>query len=95
MEDFNFNRFIKKFKRKNLKALDYFVCKYSNFIFKVCNAVLNDRELSKECVNDVILKIWDNIESFICTDENFLCWIASIAKYTAIDRLRKEAKHYK
>lgn len=89
-----FDNFIKGLRKQNLKSLDYLVDNYSNLIFKTCNAVLNNREISKECVNDVILKVWNNIDSFDRSNEKFAVWILAIAKYTAIDRLRAESKHY-
>ncbi|WP_297521303.1 sigma-70 family RNA polymerase sigma factor [uncultured Clostridium sp.] len=90
----DFDDFIKKLKRKDLKALDYLVLNYSNIIFKYCNGVLNNRELSRECVNDVIFKIWNNIDSFDRKEEKFIVWVLAISKYTAIDILRKESKYY-
>lgn len=86
--------FIKELKKKDPKALDYLVDNYSNLIFKIANGILNDRELSKECVNDVILKIWNNSKSFNREENKFNLWVMAISKYTAIDMLRKEKKHY-
>ena len=89
-----FDIFIKKLKKKDLKALDYLVENYSNVIFKYCNGVLNNRELSKECVNDVIFKVWNNIDSFDRKGEKFIVWVLAISRYTAIDMLRRESKYY-
>lgn len=86
--------FIKALKKKDSKALEYLIDNYSNLIFKIANGVLNDRELSKEVVNDTILKIWENASSFNKEDDKFNIWVMSIAKYTAIDMLRKEKRHY-
>ncbi|MGG5460989.1 sigma-70 family RNA polymerase sigma factor [Clostridium sp. B9] len=87
------NNFIRHLKKKNPKALDYVFDNYGNLIFKVAYSVLNNRELSEECVNDVLLKIWNNIDSFHKGDEKFKAWIIVMTKYTAIDMLRKEKKH--
>lgn len=86
--------FIKALKKKEPKALDYIVDNYSNLIFKIANGILNDRELSKECVNDVILKIWNNSKAFNREENKFNLWVMAISKYTAIDMLRREKKHY-
>lgn len=85
--------FISQLKRKNPKALDYMFESYGNFIFKVAYSVLNNRQLSEECVNDVLLKIWNNIDSFNKGPESFKGWVIVISKYTAIDILRREKKH--
>lgn len=79
-------------KSGDTEALEYLIDSYCNLIFKVCYTILNDRELSKECVNDVLLKIWDNIEGFYGEEKQFKNWICTISKYTAIDRLRREEK---
>lgn len=87
------NNFINQLKKKNPKALDHVFENYGNLIFKVAYSVLNNRELSEECVNDVLLKIWNNIDSFNKGDEKFKAWIIVMTKYTSIDILRKEKKH--
>lgn len=84
--------FISGLRHRDLKALDYLVDNYSDLALKVSYSVLNNRELSEECVNDVLLKIWDNIVSFK-DDENFDKWFAVITKRQAIDILRKEKRH--
>ena len=86
-------KFIKSLKKREKKALDFFVDNYSELIFKVSYGILNDRELSEENVNDVILKVWNNAKSFNRADDKFAVWVIVITKYTAIDCLRKEGKH--
>ncbi|WP_349393519.1 sigma factor, partial [Clostridium perfringens] len=71
----------------------YVIDSYSDVIFKVAYGVLNNRQLSEECVNDVLLKIWDNIHHFNKDEDKFYPWILAITKYTAIDILRKELRH--
>lgn len=85
--------FIRYLRRKNPKALDYVFNNYGNLIFKVAYSVLNNRQLSEECVNDVLLKIWNNIDSFDKGDDKFKSWLIVMTKYTAIDILRREKKH--
>jgi RNA polymerase sigma-70 factor (ECF subfamily) len=42
-----------------------------------------------ECINDTLLAIWNNIDSYDPEKSSFKNWIAVIAKYQAIDCLRK------
>lgn len=88
----NKENFIRGLKNKNPKALDYLIDNYSNLIFKVSYGVLQNRELTEECMNDVFLKIWDNTKYFNKENAQFVKWIIVIAKYTAIDLLRKEVR---
>ena len=89
----NSKSYITYLKSKKLEALDYIIDKYSNLMFKVAYSVLNNRELSNECINDAYLKIWSCASDFEGNEDNFRNWICTITKYRAIDMLRKEEKH--
>lgn len=86
--------FISYLKKRDVTALDYVIDIYSKKIFGVAYRILNNSELSEECLNDVLLKIWDNIKYFNRENEKFYPWIIAITKNTAIDILRKELKHF-
>lgn len=87
------DNYILELKKRNIDALNFIIDKYSNLAFKVAYSVLNRRELSEECINDVFMKVWNNIDKFNFEEEKFKNWICTIAKYTAIDILRREKKH--
>lgn len=89
----NKDNFIQALRYKDLKALDYLVDNYSDLGLKVSYSILNNRQLSEECTNDVLLKVWDNIASFKGSNENFGKWFVVITKRQAIDILRREKKH--
>lgn len=89
----NEENFIERLKKKDMGALEYIVDKYSNLIFKVAYSILENRELSEECVSDVLMKIWRGIGSFNKDKGKFVTWIIVLTKYTAIDHRRKEVKH--
>jgi RNA polymerase sigma-70 factor (ECF subfamily) len=89
----NKENFIEGLKYKDLKALDYLVENYSDLGLKVSYSVLNNKQLSEECTNDALLKIWDSIASFTGNSENFAKWFAVITKRQAIDILRREKRH--
>ena len=89
----NENNFIETLKKKNIKALEYVVDNYSNLIFKVAYSVLQSRELSEECVNDVLMKVWNGVSGFNKDKGKFVTWIIILTKYTAIDHKRKELKY--
>lgn len=86
--------FISELKNNNTEALDYVLDKYSNLIYRVAFKVLNNKELSEECLNTVLLKIWEKALTYDEGRENFEGWVFSISKFCAIDILRKEARHY-
>lgn len=83
---------VEQLKNKNTKALDYLVDTYGNLLYKSIYNVLNnysDKGLIEECLNDVLLSIWNNSSMFSGKSEKFVHWICVIAKYKAIDYQRK------
>lgn len=86
--------FINHLKTKDPEAINYILNNYGNLIYKISYMNLNSKELSEECVNDVLLKVWNSIDNFNYPDDKFKNWIAAISKYTSIDLLRKEKKYF-
>lgn len=88
--------FINELKKKNYKSMDYIVDIYGNLIYKIVYSVLNkDYETSsiEECVNDIFMKIWGNIDCFDASKGTFKTWIMAITKFQAIDYRRKLMKY--
>lgn len=52
--------------------------------------LLTSRE--EECINDTLLAIWENWVSFDSSRSSFKNWICAIARYRAINYLKKYAK---
>ncbi|CDI49927.1 sigma-70 family RNA polymerase sigma factor [Clostridium tetani] len=89
------DNFIKKLKNKNPKALEFALGNYGNLSYKVVYSVLGsgfERHSIEECVNDVFMVIWNNIDSFKEDKGSFKSWLIAISKYKAIDYRRKLAR---
>lgn len=86
---------VDRLKRREESALSDLIDIYGDLIYRASNKVLNNKELSEECLNTVLMKIWDSIDSYSDNIGLFKNWIFSLSKYTAIDMLRKELKHSK
>lgn len=92
----NEENFIEHIKKKNQKGLDYFVDTYSKLVYKVVHSVIGSGfyiHSVDECVNDVFLSIWNNIECFDNEKGNFKTWTIAISKYRAIDYRRQLIKN--
>lgn len=79
-------------KRRNPKAIEYVIDEYGNLLYKVIYSVLGnfkDEGYVEECINDVLLSIWQNIDKFSGDDGKFKSWICAIARFKAIDFMRK------
>lgn len=81
---------IKYIKKKKERGMELLIDKYRGIITAVVRrhlGVLTNYEY--ECVDDVLMSIWDNIKSFDCSKNTFKNWICAISKYKAIDYKKK------
>jgi len=70
---------------------------YSAALYRILMDNLSDEELAKEGLQDVFLKIWDNIDRYNPHKGRLFTWMAQIARNTAIDisrskRFKKKGK---
>lgn len=90
MEDKIIIKYIKNKKEEGLRLLINTYGDYINTIVKN-----NLKELSyyhEECINDILLSIWNNINSFDNKKNTLKNWIGVISKYKTIDYKRKYLK---
>ncbi|MDF2822151.1 MAG: polymerase subunit sigma-70 [Clostridiales bacterium] len=79
-------------KEEGLKML---IDKYSGLLIAVVRRNLGTlSRYEEECVDDVLFSIWTHIESFDPSKNTFKNWICAIAKYKAIDYLRKYKRDF-
>ncbi|MGL4911501.1 MAG: RNA polymerase sigma factor [Romboutsia sp.] len=79
--------------QKDENALNSLIEVYGNLIYRASYKILNNKELSEECLNLTLLKIWEGIDKFKGDENLFKNWIFTVSKRTAIDIQRKE-KNY-
>lgn len=86
----NQENFVKELRRGNEKALLYVIDEYGGLLRSVIRRhlfALPDRQ--EECMNDVLLGIWNYSRDFDETRNTFQNWAAGVARYKSIDYLRK------
>lgn len=89
----NEENFILQAKRKNEKALDYIIEQYGWIIKTVIQKQLcHLPDYQSDCMNDVLLGIWNHIDCFEPEKSSFKNWAAGIARYKVIDYRRKYLK---
>jgi RNA polymerase sigma-70 factor (ECF subfamily) len=89
----NEENFIQQLRKKNEKALDYVIDNYEWIIKSIVRKHLyNLKSVQEECINDILLGIWNNINSFDESKNEFKNWMAGIAKFKVIDYKRKYLK---
>lgn len=90
----NDNNVVQQLLKRNEKALFYIIDCYGGLIKKVIQKYLYNLEsVQEECLDDVLLLIWDNIGSYDESRNSLKNWIAAIAKYKAIDYQRKYQRY--
>lgn len=84
------NNYIQQLRLHNEDALVYVMESYGGLLKSVISKHLFSMpDKAEECLNDVLLNIWEHIGSFDEQKNSFKNWAAAIARYRAIDYLRK------
>lgn len=82
--------FVVELKHKNEKALEYVLVQYGWIIKSIVKKnMYNLERYHEECINDILLGIWNNISQFDEERSSFSNWVAGISKYKSFDYMRK------
>lgn len=80
---------VTELRNRNEKALYLLIDTYGSLIKRIIRKHMQHSDSWDECMDDILLSIWNNINSY-CEDKNsFINWIAAISKYKSIDYQRK------
>ena len=86
----NENNFVDLIRRRQEEGLVYMIRTYGVFLKSIVKKRLfASPDRVEECMNDIFLGIWKNID---CYDENrgsFVNWAAGVARLEAVDMLRR------
>lgn len=86
----NENNFVELIKRRREEGILYVIDTYGTMIYSIVKKRLFTAPYRiDECMNDIFLGIWENIDSFDERKGSFAGWAAGVAKLEAIDMLRK------
>lgn len=81
---------VEQIKKKNEKAISFIIGQYGGLITTIIKRHLSNLQDYEECLDDVLLSVWNHIVSFDPEKNTFKQWVAAIAKYQAIDYQRKQ-----
>lgn len=82
---------VQHIKNKNERAIPFIIAQYGGLLTAIIKRHLNYQQQDcEECMDDVLLAIWNNIHCFNPDKNTFKQWIAAIAKYKAIDYQRRQ-----
>lgn len=89
----NDNNLIRALKRQDPAAIEYIIDRYGPLLKAVLLRNLCEYgERWEECFNDVLMALWTHPERFEEKRNQLKNWLCAIAKYKAIDLLRRERR---
>jgi RNA polymerase sigma-70 factor, ECF subfamily len=71
-------------------ALGELYDRYSRLVFGMAVNTLGDQALAEEITQDVFLRIWNKASTYQSDQGKVVSWVASIARYRAIDVFRSQ-----
>lgn len=74
-------------------ALSALYARYGKPVYSLCLRTLGDPALAEEAAQDTFMKVWRNPAAWDPARGRFASWLLTVARYTAIDRLRAEQRH--
>lgn len=88
--EINERNFVRQLKKKNEKALIYIIENYGWVLKTVVKRQMRTLpHLWDDCMNDTLLAVWDNIDSFDPARSEFENWLAGVCRFKALGYVRK------
>lgn len=79
-------------KQKSRQGFDYLYKQYSGALYGIVRRVITDEETARDVLQEVFVKIWNNIDKFDTTKGRLYTWMLNLARNTAIDKLRSKGE---
>lgn len=88
----NVDDLIRRIQARDQSALSELYQQYGGMVYGMALRVLQNTILAEEVTQDVFLKVWKQPENWDSQKGKLSTWLLTIARYTAIDRVRKEER---
>lgn len=73
-------------------AFNYLYRQYASVLFGVICKVVSDEQTAQDVLQDVFVKIWNNIHQYDTAKGRIYTWMINIARNAAIDKLRSKGE---
>ncbi len=77
-------------RQKDKEGMRWLYRSYGKVVFGVICRIVKMEDIAENVLQDALLKVWNNIESYDLSKGRFLSWILKIARNTAIDKVRSK-----
>ncbi len=81
---------VARLKERDKVAFELLYDRYSSALYGVIMKVVNLDEIAEEVLQDVFIKIWNNLDSYDMSKGRLFTWLLNIARNTAIDKIRSK-----
>jgi RNA polymerase sigma factor (sigma-70 family) len=78
--------------RQDRQAFNYLYRQYSGALYGVICRIISDEQTSQDVLQDVFVKIWNNIGQYDASKGRLYTWMLNIARNTSIDKLRSKGE---
>ena len=79
-------------KQQSREAYDYLYRQYGGVLYGVINKVVYDEQTAQDVLQEVFIKIWNNIDRYDAQKGRLYTWMINIARNAAIDKLRSKGE---
>ncbi len=79
-------------KQRSESAFNYLYQNYANVLYGVVRKVIFDEQTAQDVLQDVFVKIWNNIGQYDAAKGRIYTWMINIARNAAIDKLRSKGE---
>ncbi len=80
-------------KQRDQKAFGYLYDNYSSALYSIVNAIVPEKEIANDVLQNVFVNIWKKIDSYDPGKGRLFTWMLNIARNASIDEVR--SKGYK
>jgi RNA polymerase sigma factor (sigma-70 family) len=79
-------------KQKSREAFNYLYKHYAGVLYGVVSKVIFDEQTAQDVLQEVFVKIWNNISQYNAEKGRIYTWMINIARNAAIDKLRSKGE---
>jgi RNA polymerase sigma-70 factor (ECF subfamily) len=79
-------------KQQSRDAFNYLYRQYAAGLFGIVNKVVYDEHTAQDVLQEVFVKIWNNVEKYDPQKGRLYTWMINIARNSAIDKLRSKGE---
>ncbi len=89
---YNEEELILLLKQQSREGFNYLYRQYGAVLYGVINKVVYDEQTAEDVLQDVFVKIWNNIDQYSPQKGRLYTWMINIARNASIDKLRSKGE---